>query len=136
MRLSPLSHLAVAAALISTSAFAKDWFVRAGSSGDGAQASPFGDPWEALEKAQAGDTVHVAAGKYFGRLRVGTWEVPVDDLTLLGGYDASFKTRDPWKNSTQLLWDKTSKNSPNAERLMSTKKNTTFDGFVLDQRDQ
>jgi hypothetical protein len=64
------------------------------------------------------------------------WEVPVDDLQLLGGYDAGFKSRDPWKNVTQLLWDKSSKNRPKQERLMSTKKGTVVDGFTIDQRDQ
>src|SRR6185436_16815262 len=106
------------------------------SSGDGSQASPFGDPWEALEKCESGDQIHVAAGKYFGRLGKGQWEVPFDDVTMLGGYDQSFKSRDPWKNLTQLLWDKTSKNRPQQERFLTNKKNTTFDGFVIDQREQ
>src|SRR3954467_13499180 len=119
--------------LLSTPALAHDWFVKAGSSGDGSMKSPFGDPWEALDKCQPGDVIHVAAGKYYGRLRVGTWELPVDDLTMLGGDDASFKTRDPWKNLTELIWDKSSKNTPNDERLSSKKKNPTFDGFVIDQ---
>lgn len=129
-------HALALLVFFSTPALAKDWFVKAGSSGDGSMQSPFGDPWEALDKCQSGDVIHVAGGKYYGRLRVGTWEVPVDDLTLLGGYDQSFKTRDPWKNRTELLWDKTSKNTPNDERLRSNKKNTTLDGFIIDQRDQ
>jgi hypothetical protein len=37
------------------------------------------------------------------------WEAPVENLTLLGGYDADFETRDPWQNLAQLHWDKASK---------------------------
>src|SRR4051812_21146165 len=39
--------------LASVPALARDWFVKAGSSGDGSQASPFGDPWEALDKCES-----------------------------------------------------------------------------------
>ena len=100
----PLSF-ALMIAVAPLSAEARDWFVRAGSNGDGSQASPFGDPWEALEKCESGDQINVAAGKYFGRLGKGQWEVPFDDISLFGGYDASFKSRDPWKHLTQLLWE-------------------------------
>src|SRR5262245_24134328 len=103
--LRSLAPFLAAAILFSFPASARDWFVRAGPSGDGSMSSPFSDPWEALDKCQAGDVIHVAGGKYFGRLGAGMWEAPVDDLSLVGGYDASFKTRDPWKNPTQLLWD-------------------------------
>lgn len=126
----------VAVCLFAPVAAARDWFVRAGADGDGSMARPFGDPWEALDKVQSGDVIHVAGGKYFGRLGNGMWEVPVDDVQLLGGYDADFKSRDPWKNVTQLLWDKNSKNRPKQERVVSTKKGTVVDGFTIDQRDQ
>jgi hypothetical protein len=126
----------VAVCLFSLSASARDWFVRAGSDGDGSQSRPFSDPWQALDACQSGDVIHVAGGKYFGRLNSGMWEVPVDDVQLLGGYSADFSARDPWKNVTQLLWDKTSKNRPKQERLLSTKKGTVVDGFTFDQRDQ
>lgn len=129
--------VALAASLfVASPSHARDFFVRAGSDGDGSQEKPFGDPWQALDQAQSGDAIHVAGGQYFGRLRNGMWEIPVDDLQLIGGYDASFKTRDPWKNLTQLLWDKDSKNRPKQERILSTKKGTVIDGFVIDQRDQ
>ncbi len=130
-------RLAVVLSLLCSTAYAKDWFVRAGASdGDGSQASPFADPWQALDKCEAGDAIHVAGGKYFGRSNTGFWEIPFDDVQLLGGYDAEFKTRDPWKNLTQLLWDKTSKNWPKQERIRSVKKGTVVDGVIIDQRDQ
>ena len=128
--------LFAACCLTPLTAHARDWFVRAGADGDGSRASPFADPWQALDKCEAGDVIHVAGGKYFGRLGKGQWEVPFDNVSLLGGYDADFKTRDPWKNLTQLLWEKGSKNRPIQERFLSNKENTTLDGFVFDQREQ
>lgn len=126
----------VAVILFAPVASARDWFVRQGADGDGSQAKPFGDPWEALAKCESGDLIHVAGGTYTGRLNSGMWEIPVDDVQLLGGYDADFKSRDPWKNLTRLHWDKSSKNRPKQDRLQSTKKGTVVDGFVIDQRDQ
>lgn len=138
MRLrSVLLCLLAAVSFTPSEAFARDWFVRAAATdGDGSQAKPFADPWQALEKVQAGDAVHVAAGKYYGRLGQGTWAIPFDKVQLIGGYDASFKTRDPWTNHTQLLWDKTSKNWPKEVRLLSHAKDTVVDGVILDMRDQ
>lgn len=124
-------------ALCSSAALARDWFVRDGASGgDGTQSKPFADPWQALDKCEANDVIHVAGGTYYGRNRVGTWAIPFDGVQVLGGYDAEFKTRDPWKNLTRLEWDKSSKNWPKDERLRSTARNVVIDGLVIDMRDQ
>src|SRR5436190_611758 len=64
----PSRWLVVVLALLSIPASARDWFVRAGSSGTGTRAAPFGDPWEALDACEAGDRIHVAGGKYYGRI--------------------------------------------------------------------
>ena len=49
----------------------KDYYVRAGSSGgDGSRDQPFRDPFQALDKAAAGDVIHVAGGEYFGKLKL------------------------------------------------------------------
>ena len=100
----PFRLLAVAVMLLSVPALARDWFVRAGSSGTGTRAAPFGDPWQALDACEAGDRIHVAGGKYYGRLDSGVWKLPFARLQLLGGYDADFKTRDPWKHLTELTF--------------------------------
>ncbi len=114
-----------------------DWFVRPGTApGDGSRAAPFNDPWRALEKCEAGDRVHVANGAYFGKLGTGTWEIPVDRVQLLGGYDAQFVARDPWQQPTKLCWDNTSKNWPKGERLHSGSRGVVVDGFVIDMQDQ
>jgi hypothetical protein len=129
--------LALAALLLSAPALARDWFVREGSSGgDGSIGKPFADPWQALDVCEANDAVHVTGGQYFGRSSVGTWEIKFDGVQLIGGYDADFKARDPWKNPTQLLWKKDSKNWPKEDRLQSTARNVVVDGLTLDMREQ
>ena len=116
---------------------ARDWFVREGASGgDGTMGKPFADPWQALDKCEANDAIHITGGKYFGRSNVGTWAIPFDGVQLVGGYDKDFKERDPWKNLTQLLWDPSSKNWPKEERLSTNAKNTVVDGIVIDMRAQ
>jgi len=89
--------LAFAAALVFASvasAKGRDWFVRAGSDGDGSMEKPYGDPWQALEKCEAGDAIHVAEGRYLGKLGVGEWTIPFDGVQFLGGYSKDWKERD------------------------------------------
>ncbi len=121
---------------------ARDWFVRPGvAGGDGTREKPFGDPWMALERVEANDKVHVAAGKYFGKLEKGNWEIPFPGVELLGGYDANFQERNPWKNLTELTWRKGSANRPDvslARISTSTRRDTsgaTIDGFFIDMQD-
>ena len=115
----------------------RDWFVRAGSSGgDGSREKPFRDPFQALEKAEGGDTIHVAAGDYFGKLRSGKWLLTIRYLALLGGYDAEFKTRDPWTNLTRFALDaeEKAKGRPSGKILYSEENSDglLLDGFVFD----
>lgn len=113
---------------------ARDWFVRAGAEGgDGSRERPFADPWQALERCEAGDAVHVTAGEYFGRLDVGAWVIPFDRVQLVGGYDASFTARDPWKHGTRLVW-KRGKNRPTDARITSSGRDVVLDGLILDSR--
>src|SRR5687767_1417712 len=132
-----IAFAALAAALLtSTPSDARDWFVRAGSSGYGSKENPFGDPWHAFDKCEAGDAVHVAGGKYVGRSGQGQWEIPFDNVQLIGGYDAEFKTRNPWKNVTELWWDPKSKSRPKEERLIVRKAGAVVDGITIDMKDQ
>ncbi len=127
---------------LSFPAHARDWFVRAGASGgDGSRERPFADPWMALERVEANDKVHVAAGKYFGKLEKGNWELQFPGVELLGGYDASFQERNPWKNLTELTWRKGAANRPDvslARISTSTVRDTpgaTIDGFFIDMQE-
>jgi len=119
------------------SASAREWLVREGfEGGDGSPTKPFGDPWQALEKCEAGDSIHVTGGKYFGKLNAGVWEIPFDNVQLIGGYDKEFKSRDPWLHRTELLWDSASKNRALRPRLSgNAAKNCIVDGLVIDMKD-
>jgi hypothetical protein len=115
----------------------RDWFVRAGSTGgDGSREKPFRDPFQALEKAEGGDTIHVAGGDYFGKLRSGKWLLTIRHLALLGGYDAEFKTRDPWANPTRFALDaeEKAKGRPSGKILYSEENSDglILDGFIFD----
>lgn len=119
------------------SASAREWFVKEGAEGgDGSMAKPFSDPWQSLEKCEAGDSIHVTGGKYFGKLNSGVWEIPFDNIQLIGGYDKEFKSRDPWTHRTELLFDAASKNRALRPRLSgNTAKNCVIDGIVIDMKD-
>ncbi len=121
---------------------AKDWFVRAGSAnGDGSKEKPFGDPWQALNRVEANDKVHVTAGQYFGRLERGNWMLEVSGVQLLGGYDTSFRNRNPWKYVSELRFQTSAPNSPDVSLARigtSPQRDTagaTIDGFLIDVKD-
>ena len=97
-----LLTMLAAGLLICTAARGADWYVKAGADGDGTKISPFGDPWKALEKAVRGDVIHVAQGGYNGKGGSGHFVIKVPNLTLVGGYNADFSARDPFKNLTIL----------------------------------
>lgn len=135
LRSFALVSLALFAAAAPAAA-ARDWFVRAGSSGDGTREKPFGDPWEALEKCEAGDAIHVAGGRYTGKLQTGQWTIPFDNVRLLGGYSPDFSARDPWTHLTHLVYDRNAKNRPKDARLLVNVNGAVVDGLVLDVREQ
>ncbi len=115
----------------------RDWFVRAGASGgDGSREKPFRDPFQALEKAEGGDAVHVAGGDYFGKLRSGKWKILIRNLTFLGGYDAEFTERDPWKYPTRFVLNEEEKAKGLPEgTILASEENSDgliLDGFIFD----
>src|SRR4029077_562275 len=80
-----------------------DWFVApTGSKGDGSRERPFHDPWVAIRRAEPGDTIHIAAGCYYGRLDRSSWIIEAPTITVLGGYSRDFTTRTPWKTPSVL----------------------------------
>jgi hypothetical protein len=115
----------------------RDWFVKAGASGgDGTREKPFRDPFQALEKAEGGDAIHIAGGDYFGKLRSGKWTIPIRNLTLLGGYDSEFAGRDPWKNPTRfLLTEEERAKGAAGGPILASEENSDgliLDGFIFD----
>ena len=115
----------------------RDWFVKAGASGgDGTREKPFRDPFQALDKAEGGDTIHVAGGNYLGKLRSGKWKILIRNLAMLGGYDADFAARDPWQNPTRFILDadERAKGTPDGTVLASEENSDglILDGFIFD----
>jgi len=55
-----------------------------GVRGDGSRERPFHDPWAAFRRAEPGDTIHIAAGTYYGRLDRSSWIVECPRITVLG----------------------------------------------------
>jgi len=125
-----------AAAQVSNRPQGRDWFVRAGASGgDGSREKPFKDPWQALEKVESGDFVHVAEGEYHGKLKTGRWKIDAPSISLLGGYDAQFRERNPWKHPTRLFAPAEYKGRRDGYVLEGTDDHTgaVVDGFVFDR---
>lgn len=83
--------------LVSKGMLAEDYYVSA-SRGKGKTASkekPAKDLGNIISKLKPGDTVHIAGGTYTGRGDCGTNVITVP-VNIIGGYDDSFSTRDPW----------------------------------------
>lgn len=82
---------------------ATDWYVKVGGAGRGSSPSePVDAIWKAMDRAVRGDVIHVAAGTYNGKGGAGHFVAKVPNLTLVGGYNADFSKRDPFKNYTIL----------------------------------
>jgi len=101
-----------------------------------ARGKPFRDPFQPLERCEAGDTIHVAGGDYFGKLKAGRWQVDCPDITLLGGYSPDFASRDPWRNPTQLLCPADFKGARGGYTIEGREMHDgcVLDGFVFDKR--
>lgn len=115
----------------------RDWFVRAGASGgDGTREKPFRDPFQALERCTAGDSIHVATGEYTGKSKAGRWTIEMPHVALLGGYDAEFTRRDPWQQPTRLLCPTDFRGRRVGYTLAGGSDHTgaIVDGFVFDKR--
>lgn len=118
------------------SVFAKDWYVKQGAKGGkGTLEKPYKGIYKALKKAVKGDVIHVAQGKYSGKLKSGFIIIRTRNLTLLGGYNDDFSERSPFKYPSIIFRDKTSKANGSDYGLVKTEedyKGLIIDGFILD----
>jgi len=115
----------------------RDWFVVAGAAGgNGTKEKPFKDPWQALEKCESGDSIHVAEGEYFGKLKVGKWKIDTTFISLIGGYDKEFKERNPWTHPTLLYCPPDFKGRRGGYTIEGEGDHTgaVVDGFVFDKQ--
>ena len=73
----------------------------AGRTADGSKEKPWKDLQVALDKAQDGDTIHIAEGNYLGTSDRGFLEMP-KPVNLKGGYARGFESRDVLKNISKI----------------------------------
>ncbi|MBL8920054.1 MAG: right-handed parallel beta-helix repeat-containing protein [Myxococcaceae bacterium] len=118
--------------------FAADLYVSAARGDNGAagtKEAPFKDLDVAASKAKPGDTLHVAAGNYFGVRGKGYIELK-EPVTLLGGYDDAFSKRDVLGQPTliQPTNESAGKSRKPLLTLTSSKKGNLLkvDGFIFD----
>ena len=104
----------------------------------GTKEAPLKNLWKAVETAKDGDTIHVAAGKYPGKMKCG-WILVDKPVSIIGGYAKDFSSRDPLKNLTilQPTNDQNDKKGAVPALLKIEIKNKTgidmtIDGLVLD----
>jgi hypothetical protein len=85
-----------------------------------------------------GDTIHVAEGTYHGKLKAGLWKIDTSYISLIGGYDAEFKERNPWTRPTLLYCAedfKGGRGGPMIDALgIGDHTGAVIDGFVFDKR--
>ena len=74
---------------------AADWYVSLATGKNqnkGTREAPFKNIWKAIEKAAPGDTLHIAAGNYPGKMSCG-WINMDKPVNLIGGYKTDFSDR-------------------------------------------
>ena len=105
--------------------------------GPGTKEAPFKAINDAVKKAKPGDTIHIAAGKYTGKL--GASEIIIDKaVTLIGSYSPDFSQRDIAKFPT-LIQPANDKNDTKGIGLLTLNPpagkgpDLVIDGLVIDQ---
>lgn len=117
--------------------YAADFYVsstKGANDNDGSKASPFAEIDKALMKAKSGDTVHVSAGKYYGSGKTAFSETK-EAISIIGGYNDTFSSRDFKKNMTILTGDNKSMALNSAQprlRILPKSGNVSVDGLVFD----
>jgi hypothetical protein len=112
--------------------------VRAGAAGgNGSREKPFKDPFQPLERCESGDTIHIAEGDYFGKLRAGIWRIDTTYISLVGGYDKGFAERNPWKHPTRMFCPEDFKGTRGGYYVsgdMDDHTGAVVDGIIFDKR--
>ncbi len=101
-----LKNLALAAAIAASAvtAGAADIYVSLDGGkkkNPGTKEAPLKNLWHALEKAEDGDTIHLAEGVYPGNLKC-NWFLIDKAVSVIGGYAKDFSSRDPLAHRTMF----------------------------------
>ena len=78
--------------IFTSQGIAADWYVSLATGNNknaGTKEAPFKNIWKAIASAAPGDTLHVAAGNYPGKMSCG-WINMDKPVNLIGGYNADF----------------------------------------------
>ena len=114
----------------------------AARSADGSKEKPFRDLQAAIDKANEGDTLHIAAGNYLGKNDQGF--ITLDkSVSLVGGWNTDFTERDPLKHRTMIQPTAAQNPSASGDALVTlgdknkprsfTAKDLVMDGLILDR---
>lgn len=110
------------------------YYVRQGSSGTACTlAAPCGRVQQAIKLASDGDTINVATGVYTDP--AGTVAVITESVTLLGGWDTSFSTRDPTQYPATLDARRQGSVIYITSPITSSPIDPTIEGFVVTNGD-
>ena len=96
--------IVAAAAALSLVAGAADIYVSLDTGknkNDGSKEAPLRNLWKALEKAEDGDTIHLAEGIYPGKMKQ-NWFLIDKAVSILGGYSRDFAERKPLEHRTMF----------------------------------
>ncbi|MGN0867749.1 MAG: right-handed parallel beta-helix repeat-containing protein [Oligosphaeraceae bacterium] len=118
-----------------------EWFVSPDTGkkkNPGTKEEPLKSVADAIKKAEAGDTIYLAAGLYTGAM--GASEIVVDKpLVLMGGYTADFSSRDVIANPS-IIQPKNEKNDTARKAIINLQLppgnpelTTVIDGLVIDE---
>ncbi len=144
--LKPLAVLFAMALTVSTASAADIWVsVETGSKkGGDSQSNPIKNLQKAIDKAEEGDTIHIAEGEYTGNLNCGHIDIGDKNshagkaVNLIGGYSKDFSSRDVLAHKTILRSSYETSGAMGSEALLninlSDKEHTmVVDGLIFDR---
>lgn len=103
----------------------------------GTKDAPFKNIQKAIDKAQAGDVIHIAKGNYFGLMKKGYIEMK-KPVSLIGGYSTDFASRDVVEFKTMIQPPNKSNGTSSSRGLLNLEiqdKNAKIliDGIIFDK---
>ena len=136
-----VSTLILSCSLAAVCALGADLFVskdKGSNKNLGTKDAPVKNIQKAIDMAQEGDIIHIAAGRYFGSMDRGYIELK-KSITLLGGYNEDFSVRDVMKYPVLIQPTNASNTTSSSKPLLDIQtenlqgSNIVIDGLVFDK---